>query len=144
MQFTFSNIAKSIIEIITAFMIMLFVYTGVSKLITQEIFYKQVSRAPVIGQYAHWIIWIIPISELLIAALLVFKITRLAGYYAFAFLMVLFTLYIAAILLSGSPLPCSCGGIIQQLTWQQHLVFNGCFIVLNIAAILLHYKTVKI
>jgi hypothetical protein len=37
--------------------------------------------------------------------------------------------------LTSANLPCSCGGVIQQLSWKQHIVFNISFIVLGIAGI---------
>ncbi len=138
------NIYKHFIDIITACMIMIFTYAGLSKLISQETFYKQVLKSPFIEDYARWIIWLIPLTELTIVLSLLFKSTRLAGYYAFVLLMILFTAYIAAILLSGKTLPCSCGGFIQQLSWHQHLVFNGCLIVFGLVAIRLHYKSGEI
>lgn len=124
-------------------MIMLFVYAGVSKLIAQQTFLQQLKMDPYIGGYANWLSWTIPLRELMIATLLLFKKTRMAGCYAFTFLMVLFTIFITAILVGGKQLPCSCGGIIQQLNWQQHLIFNSCFIVLGIVSIILHRKISK-
>jgi hypothetical protein len=49
--------------------------------------------------------------------------------------MVLFTGYVIALLTTSTELPCSCGGIIEQLSWQGHLVFNSTLILLSFAAI---------
>jgi len=55
-------------------------------------------------------------------------------YYAFV-LMTVFTLYIAYMLLFTPKLPCSCGGVLQQMTWKQHLLFNIGFTLLAAYAI---------
>ena len=36
--------------------------------------------------------------------------------------------YLLWMLRTEQHLPCSCGGVIQHLTWGQHIVFNGFFI----------------
>jgi len=131
------NIANLATEIIRALMVLLFVYTGISKLIAAESFLLQINAAPYLADYAQWLYRLIPISELIIATTILFKSTRLAGYYAFTFLMICFTIYICVMLLSGNPLPCSCGGVIRLMSWREHLAFNCCFIGLSIVAIYL-------
>jgi len=37
-------------------------------------------------------------------------------------------------------LPCSCGGVLQQMTWNQHLIFNVVFTLLALFAIWLTRK----
>jgi hypothetical protein len=44
-------------------------------------------------------------------------------------------IYIAIMLLSGSHLPCTCGGIISDVGWKEHLYFNGLFIIISILSI---------
>nr|WP_276834881.1 MauE/DoxX family redox-associated membrane protein [Chryseobacterium cucumeris] len=42
-------------------------------------------------------------------------------------LMLIFTGYIALLLSKSKNLPCSCGGILEKMSWNQHLYFNiGC------------------
>jgi putative oxidoreductase len=41
--------------------------------------------------------------------------------------MLLFTFYILYMLLFEKHLPCSCGGVLKEMTWKQHLVFNLFF-----------------
>jgi hypothetical protein len=57
--------------------------------------------------------------------------------------MTLFTAYIIAMFIVAPEMPCSCGGIIQQLSWKQHIVFNCIFIGLNGLAIYLQKKEKK-
>jgi hypothetical protein len=86
------------------------------------------------------VVWIIPATEVFISVMLAVTYTRKAGLYASFILLLIFSLYIAGMLLSGINLPCSCGGIIQQLSWKQHLVFNLFFIVLAFTGIVLERK----
>jgi len=116
-----------IIEIISFFFILLFVYTAGSKLVNLEGFRSVISYSPIIGQQAAVVSWLMPITELLIALLLVIPQTRRIGLLVSAVLMLLFTLYVSYMLASMSKLPCSCGGILKQMTWPQHLVFNIVF-----------------
>lgn len=131
-------------ESITALAILLFAYTGISKLISHSTFYHQIKAVPIISQFATIISWSIPITEIIIALALLFKQSRIPGWYAFTALMIIFTIYIAVILGSNNPLPCSCGGIIQLLSWQQHLLLNLVFISLGVLAIMIHPKRVGV
>ena len=68
--------------------------------------------------------WAVPLTELAVAGLLFFVSTRGLGLKASFVLMILFTLYIGYMLVFTPHLPCSCGGVIKQLSWKEHLVFN--------------------
>jgi hypothetical protein len=129
-----------IIEIISGLLILLFVYTGLSKLLDYNSFHLQLSRSPFITAFADQVAWALPAGEILVALTLVFRKTRLLGLYASLFLMTMFTAYIYAMLNYSYDLPCSCGGIISKMTWDQHLWFNTGFVALSIAGILLQSK----
>lgn len=130
------------IEIISALLLLLFCYAALSKLSEYSVFIFQVSESPfkLLARSAHWIAWLIPALELLVAVMLPFTKTRLWAFYGATGLMLVFTIYIAAMLLSGLPLPCACGGIISVLHWPGHLVFNIFFLGLSIAGIFLERK----
>jgi putative oxidoreductase len=52
--------------------------------------------------------------------------------------MLLFTVYTFLVLINVfGRRPCACGGVIENLTWGQHLVFNLFFVGVAIAGILL-------
>ncbi len=128
---------KNIIEALCALFILLFVYTAVSKLTDHTNFTAQLNFATQNETIAALLGWGVPLSEIVIAFMLCINTSRLAGLYAFVCLLFFFTAWIIYLLLSGRPLPCSCGGVIAALTWKQHLVFNGCFLLAGIAAIIL-------
>ena len=69
--------------------------------------------------------------------MLAFSKTRLKAFYASYTLMVVFTLYIIAITRFSDYVPCSCGGILQHMTWNQHLIFNLFILAITLAGIIL-------
>lgn len=131
-----------ITDAIAALFIVLFTYTGITKLIQHDTFVIALSQAPVIGAYPHLWAWFIPVTELMTSILLFIPggRFRIAGLIASFLLMFGFTLYILLMMLYVPDLPCSCGGVISGMTWTQHLVFNIIFTSLSTIAIWLWYK----
>jgi uncharacterized membrane protein YphA (DoxX/SURF4 family) len=127
-----------VIEIISLLFIMLFVYAAVSKLMDVEKFRIQIGQSPLLTGYAAWIAWGIPLLEILISVALAVPRWRLPGLYAAFSLMVMFTAYIIAILQFSEYIPCSCGGVLQQMSWTAHLVFNTGFILMAMIGVILH------
>lgn len=135
---SFSWLKKNTItEIISSLLIVLFMYTALSKLSAYDNFTAQLSKSPFITSYSNSIAWSIPAGEILISLLLVIKKTRLIGLYASFFLMSLFTAYLIIMLNFSYHIPCSCGGVLQYLSWNEHIVFNAFFIVIAGAGVLL-------
>ncbi len=129
-----------IIEAITAVLLLLWIYTGLNKLIHYDKFSFETGRSPFLQHIAPLVAMILPAGELVIAALLIFRRTRVMGLYASLFLMTLFTGYVYVMLHYAYDLPCSCGGIIELLTWEQHLVVNCMLTLLTAIAILLQSR----
>jgi hypothetical protein len=124
-----------IIEFITMLYILLFVYAATSKLLDFDTFQVQLGQSPLLSAFAGWVAFGVPFLEFFIVLLLVFPKWRLIGLYAAFSLMVLFSAYIVVILNFSSFVPCSCGGILEEMSWKQHLVFNIVFVVLAIVGI---------
>ncbi len=118
------------INSVAAAFIFLFIYTALSKLMAFTSFKATLQQWPLIKNYASVIAWILPVTELLISLLLFIPFSRLAGLYSSLAVMIMFTLYIGYMLVFSSNLPCSCGGVLKQLTWKQHLLFNIFFTLL--------------
>jgi hypothetical protein len=116
------------------------VYASVSKLIAVSDFRIQLSQSPLLTPIAGFVTWFIPLIELLISVLLVTSRWRFVGLMGSFGLMLAFTLYIAAILQFSENIPCSCGGVLQQLGWTEHLIFNTVFTLLALVGILLEFK----
>lgn len=124
-----------VIETISFLLILLFTYTALSKLSNYRFFRSQLSLYPVLNHFTGFVPWSLPVVELAIVVLLLLPAKRLYGLYASIFLLILFTLYLAIMLLSQSNLPCSCGGVIEKLSWSEHIVFNAVFIVLGLLSV---------
>jgi putative oxidoreductase len=120
----------TVIEIISALFILLFVYTALSKLSEQGKFKWALGESILLSNYAGTIAWALPTVELLVALLLFIPRTRLWGLYASTVLMVIFTIYLGYMIAFDPKLPCSCGGVLQNMTWKQHLIFNVFFTLL--------------
>ena len=130
---------QGILTTICFMQVLLFAYTGCSKLIDQPNFYKQLTVFMPWPVSAAIISYTIPVAELIIAMGIIFQRTRLASMYAFCFLLIIFTVYIIVLLLGNRDLPCSCGGVISTMNWQQHLVFNIACIALSCTGIYLQH-----
>jgi len=132
---------KAISEIICLLYTILFVYAAVSKLLNFENFEVQLGQSPLLSIYASWISWLVISIELLIAAALLVPKLQSIGLYAALGLMTMFSAYIFIILKFSSFIPCSCGGILEKMSWNMHLIFNCIFIVLALFAIVLEKQT---
>lgn len=128
------------IQLIAALFIILWIYTGYNKLFEYEEFKNQLSRSPFIGGFYSLISILLPVGEIILAILLVIKRTRLLGMYLSFITMVLFTGYIWLMLNFASDLPCSCGGVLSSMSWNDHLIFNFGYTLLGLIGILLHGK----
>jgi uncharacterized membrane protein YphA (DoxX/SURF4 family) len=120
--------------------VILFLYTGISKLMEYAVFKEQIAESPILRQIAPFIAWSLPLTEYIVTILLIIPRWRLKGLYTSLLLMIAFTLYIGAIMTFNKELPCSCGGIISELSWQGHLIFNSLFILLAFTGVVLEKR----
>jgi uncharacterized membrane protein YphA (DoxX/SURF4 family) len=121
--------------VISLFFIALFLYSGTWKIMNHQLFGEELSVSPIPAALSTWMVWIIPLVEILITILLLRPAWRLKGLYASLILMVFFTIYILIPDPSNSPF-CGCGGFIEELSLKQHLIFNTACIILSLFAIM--------
>jgi Trk-type K+ transport system membrane component len=126
---------RFLVELIASLFILLFLYTGLSKLKEPEEFQIVLSKSPLLATSAIALSWLLPIIEIVTSVLLFLPCTRKYGLAASMLLMTSFTIYISYMLLFTPSLPCSCGGVLKQLNWQQHLVFNIFFLFISTLAL---------
>lgn len=119
-----------IVEIIAALFILLFVYAAVSKLIDHTGFLHSLQNSPLLQPFASILSWLVPFTEIAISILLFSPKLKKAGLLFSVCLMTAFTFYIVYMLLFIPHLPCSCGGVLKNMTWKQHLIFNASFTLL--------------
>jgi len=118
--------------------VLLYAYTALSKFLDYNLFVFQMRRAPLplIQAMAPVLGWIVPLIEICLVIGLLTNRYASKAQIASVGLLIIFELYITGMLLSGYPLPCSCGGIISKMSWKQHLIFNAAFIIIGLAGIL--------
>lgn len=134
---------KIVIEILSSLLILLFVYTSVSKWLDFKNFIDQMNNQPFPNWMTPILVWTLPAAEIIISGLLLFERTQLMGFLASLILMLLFTIYTILVLLNVfGRTPCSCGGVIEKLSWGQHLVFNLFFVGVALTGILLKRKMI--
>lgn len=115
--------------------VVLFVYAATSKFFDFHNFQVQLGQSPVLTAYADWVSWGIPLVELIIASLFIFPKYVLLAFYGSFSLMIMFTTYIIVILNFSDFIPCSCGGVLEKMSWTDHVIFNCVFIVIAVAGI---------
>lgn len=129
---------KIAVDIVGFLYILLLVYAALTKLMDYQKFVVQLGQSPILTQYANLLAVAVPLLELVISTLLIIPQARQAGLYGGFSLMVMFTTYIVLASRFSDYVPCSCGGVLEGMTWTQHLIFNVVFVVLGLAAIILH------
>jgi uncharacterized membrane protein YphA (DoxX/SURF4 family) len=128
------------VEIIALLFVILFLYTGIAKLMEFDVFQEQLNDSPILEPVASLVAWGLPITEFIVSIALFIPKYRLRGLYAAFTLMILFTTYVAILLSISTELPCSCGGIMEALSWPAHLVVNIALIGLALTGIILAKK----
>jgi uncharacterized membrane protein YphA (DoxX/SURF4 family) len=132
-----------IVEIVALLYVCLLLYTGLAKLMDYDLSREQMAVMPLVGPFSGIATWLLPISEIILAVIIFIPTTRIKGLYVGTLLMLAFTIYVAYLMNYHSHLPCTCGGFLKQLSWQQHLLFNGTFTLLGGLAIYLTKSSFK-
>ena len=143
---------KSIaLDIISCLFVLLFLYTGIFKLMDPGSVRSSLFAAPLplLHTWARFLAIAVPVLEVLIGLTLLLATLkerpryRQAGLYGATILMALFVWFVGFMLKYQPHLPCSCGGVIQQMNWHQHLYFNIGFTALGILGIWLNSRVLK-
>lgn len=114
-----------VVKYLSGILVLVFTYTAVSKLLDFDTFYSQMLNQPLPMVLNEALVWFIPIAELIVAGLMLTRKTRFYGLTSATILMAAFTGYVALMVLNVfERVPCSCGGILQSLSWGEHLVVN--------------------
>lgn len=120
----FSMNRKTILESIVAFLVFIFLYTGLSKYLNINQFRGSLGKSPMLSDYKDIVSIVLPGVEVLTTALLIVPKFRLIGLHVTLVLLSMFTVYLVYMVSFDPKLPCTCGGIISQLNWHQHIVLN--------------------
>jgi hypothetical protein len=121
------------VELIAALLILVFVYTAATKLLEPRIFTAVLLRLPVLKHGSRLFTSLVPALELTIALMLFIHETRRTAFLLSFLLIALFTIYLTGMILFAPHLPCSCGGVLNQLSWGGHVLFNTALAGLSLA-----------
>lgn len=130
-----NRVTNLCLEVITSALVILWIYTSIAKIFDYDNFKTQLGLSPFLEGMNGFIAVALPAGELLLALALVLRKTRKLGLYISFGLMFLFTGYIWIMLHFAYDLPCSCGGVLAEMSWQEHLWFNAGFTFLAAIAI---------
>jgi putative oxidoreductase len=136
--------ANNAIGFIKSTLVILFFYTALSKLLDLTEFQRQLSNQTLPRWSVGLLLWLIPLTELLVCFFLILPSTQMIGFCGSTLLMILFTGYIGLVLLNVfDRVPCSCGGVIRNMQFNEHFVFNLFFLILSIIGIYMSHKQKK-
>lgn len=124
---------------VSIYFVILFCYAAISKILDFEKFQDQISASPLLNGFSQFLPYTIIIVEVIIAGLLCYRKTRTIGVIGSLVLMLIFTEYITLLLSTSKNLPCSCG-ILEKMSWSQHLYFNMGCVILSLIALGLNLK----
>lgn len=119
------------VQIVAAIFIFLFFYTAISKIIDLGLFKAQMQITFHYKIFVYVIIWLLPLVEIIVAFMLLIPSYRTRGFLVSTIMMIIFIIYIACLMMFWTHLPCSCGGIIEMLSWKQHLILNIFLLLLS-------------
>jgi uncharacterized membrane protein YphA (DoxX/SURF4 family) len=115
---------KKLIRLIAVFLSVLLFYAAIGKLDKYALFGLQMNRPafaiPVINAQP----WLVPVTELVIAGLLVLPAYRVKALFASLFLFTVYTVYLAWMLDNRYAEPCACGEPWQSFSLQVNIILN--------------------
>lgn len=129
------NFYNLFVKTVSYFFILLFIYASVSKVLDFEMFQVQLAQSTMFGKYSNIVSYLTIASELIVVLMLLLNRFRLAGLYASLSLMIAFTTYIYVIINYSDSIPCSCGGVLENMDWNTHLIFNLVCVAASIVGI---------
>ncbi|MBE9170945.1 hypothetical protein IQ238_26675 [Pleurocapsales cyanobacterium LEGE 06147] len=132
----YSTILNRLKDGITLVLIATWSYTGLEKLINFQASRKAFLNQPMPHELEEMLAFVVPSMELLLAFLLLFRISRWWGLLGSVLLLTVFTTYVGLIWVGAFPrVPCSCAGIFESMGWLEHLVFNAFLLLISVLGV---------
>jgi putative oxidoreductase len=130
---------KILLIMMITMLILLFTYTAVSKLADLAEFERQLSNQLIPKWSVSLLLWLLPLSELTVVLMLISKSYRLAGLRVYSMMMLAFSIYMGLVVLNVfDRVPCSCGGVLRNMDFATHFIFNLTFLFVSVLSIKLH------
>ncbi len=119
----------SVSNVSAAMLILLFVYTVLSKIADLNFFQYQLDNQVFSSTVSNMLFYLLPLSLVIAIILLYIERYRKIGFIYSIGLLSIFTLYILLIIRGYfDHIPCICGGVITTISWKAHFVFNLFFL----------------
>jgi len=129
------------ILIITALLVILFLFTGLEKVWYHAVFRIQLYKQPLPGWSKTILNWGLPLAELAVVGLLAYWRTRRWGLWTSALMLLAFAGYTAyAASEPNGHVVCACGKLFSSLSWMAHFWVNTALTVLAATAAVLHHR----
>lgn len=136
-----SKISKMIVDILAGSIVFLFMYTALSKLLDLNLFIGQINNQPFPNWMTPYIATLVLLVEVSIVVFLIWQKMKKTGFILSIITMSIFSIYTILVLLKVfDRVPCSCGGVIKQLSWPQHMFFNLAYLLISIVGLVLYNK----
>jgi hypothetical protein len=127
-----------ILKIVIASLVLLWSYTASVKLLNINEFRQQMLKQALPLSLNKSLVWMLPSVEVLTTALLLLKRLQHLGLWVSFMLMLSFSGYVGLVVAGYyKRIPCSCGGVLQSMSWNIHLGFNLFFLLLTYIGIFL-------
>ena len=127
---------QMLLNIMITLLILLFTYTAVSKLADLSEFEKQLRNQVIPIWSVGILLWLLPVTELVVAAMLMSGKYRVSGLSVSVVLMLVFSIYMGlATFHVFDRRPCSCGGVLRSMGFTTHFIFNLTFLFFSIASL---------
>jgi len=134
---------KALHFIIMFLFILLFLYTGISKLWQYNQYVTDIRESPLLRSIPISLAWVLPALEITVAFMMIARRWRLLALYSCCVLMALFTIYLIALGQFDDYVPCSCEGFLDSIPRNMHIVLNCMLAALAAFGIALEKRHIK-
>lgn len=124
---------------IATLLAILFFYAAMSKITNYDQSKSEMLNQIFPSKLAIILTWLIPTLEIIITFLLLYRPFFRVGFLSSTILLGIFSFYIAVVMTGVfGRIPCSCGGILKNMSYGTHLLFNLVFLNLGMLGIRLN------
>ena len=138
------TIKQNIEQVIIWIFVLIWTYTGISKLIDFAGFRGAILNQPFPNDIGEYLSILIPIIEVVTAILLINRKTRAIGLIGSVVMLSAFTTYVGLVWVGAfERIPCGCAGILELLGWKAHFYLNLSLLILAMIGVLLGFERMK-
>lgn len=139
------TLQNKFIGFVTVILILVLTYAAVLKGLNIQYFGSQMSQSPLLPtSFIPFLSYFVPAIELFAAILLTINKTRYWGLLITYGIMLTFSGYlIMLVIFYKHDIPCACGGILGQMGYTTHIIFNIALTILAVASIFLWPRKIE-